>query len=86
MARTRRERPTTITAFQDEVLTEIAKACLGDTCTGGCNHGWYEPLRGQYLRSARALEQKGLLTLTNGSHPRWVAGHVTAKGREFAKA
>lgn len=75
-----------LTKAQREVLIWISDECLTDDCTGGCNHGWYEPLERGFLRTACALERRGLVSLANGSHARWTAGHVTKLGRRAREA
>jgi hypothetical protein len=69
---------------QEMLLALVAKQCSNEDCTGACNLGYYEPVEGWALRSARSLERLGLLFLVNGSHPRWIAAHVTRIGRDLA--
>jgi hypothetical protein len=61
---------------QHRLLESIRAQCQIADCTGGCNHGWYEPLEGADLRSARALERRCLIVLANGSRSRWIAAHI----------
>jgi hypothetical protein len=67
---------------QRALLKDIAKSCETEGCQGACDHGWYEPVEGGVLRTARSLQDRGLVSLANGSHARWIAAHITMTGRE----
>lgn len=71
-----------LTQRQREVLNAIALQCPHEGCTGACNTGYYEPVEGRELTVARRLDGADLIKLVNGRHLRWIAAHITAKGRE----
>lgn len=71
-----------LTPLQWDTLETISKECLDPLkeCTGGCVHGWYDPLTGYMLTAARRLADYGLVDLSNGTSRRAIAGHVTTFG------
>ena len=72
-----------LTQHQRALLESIAEQCPSDECTGACNMGWYEPIERTSRVTANRLSDAGLIDLTNGRQPRWIASHVTAMGRLF---
>jgi hypothetical protein len=44
--------------------------------------GWYQPCEGAELRTAYALQRRGLVEVVNGARRNWIAVRITDRGRD----